>query len=476
MCYYLPMIINLPKNIQWVLNQLKAKNFEAFIVGGCVRDILLNREPQDWDITTNALPKDIQKIFLNSFYNNDFGTVGVIVEGETIEVTTYRADAKYSDKRHPDHITFSKTLGEDLKRRDFTINALAYDGNKIVDDYSGQADLSKKVIQCVGKPEERFSEDALRMLRAIRFAAQLDFQIDPKTWAAIKKLRNNIKFISQERIRDELVKIIKSDDSFRGIWLLKESGMQKIILPELEATVGIAQNRHHFYSVYTHSLFSLQFCPSDDYLVRIAALLHDIAKPQTKGGQGLNATFYNHEHLGVKITRQIMKRLKFSKEEINKVCHLVKNHMFYYNIGEITDAGVRRLIRRVGNENIKDLMDLRIGDRMGSGCQKEKPYKLEELENRIVKVQKDPIDTKMLKIDGNILQKQFNMKPGAKIGVIMHRLLEEVLDAPQKNTEEFMQKRTKSILEELKEMTEEQARCEMKKNREFLRDYNEENN
>ena len=364
------MIITLPKNIQWVLDQLKANNFQGFIVGGCLRDLLLNKEPQDWDITTNALPKDIQRIFLNSFYNNDFGTVGVMVEGETIEVTTYRSEAKYTDKRHPDKIKFGVSLEEDLMRRDFTVNALAFNGSEIIDNYFGQEDLNTKIIRCVGKPEERFNEDALRMLRAIRFSAQLDFQVEDKTWQAIKKLKNNIKFVSQERIRDEIVKIIKSGNPFRGFWLLKEAGLQKIILPELEATVGVAQNRHHIYTVYTHGLFSMQFCPSDDYLVRLSALLHDIAKPQTKGGHGLNATFYNHEHLGVKITRQIMKRLKFSNEEIKKVCHLVKNHMFYYNIGEITDAGVRRLIRRVGNENINDLMALRIADRMGSGCQK----------------------------------------------------------------------------------------------------------
>lgn len=470
------MLINLPAKIEFVLNQLKAHGFQAFVVGGCVRDLFINKEPKDWDITTNALPKDIQKIFLNSFYNNDFGTVGVLVEGETIEVTTYRSESKYTDKRHPDKIKFGVSLEEDLMRRDFTVNALAYDGNKIIDNYLGQKDLNNKIIRCVGKPEERFNEDALRMLRAIRFAAQLDYQIEKETWQAIIKYKNNIKLISSERIRDELIKIINADDAFRGFWLLKESGLQKIILPELEATVGVWQNRHHMYTVYTHSLFSLQFCPSDDYLVRLAALLHDIAKPQTKAGEGPNATFYNHEHLGVKFTRQIMKRLKFSNDEIMKVCHLVKNHMFYYNIGEITDAGVRRLIRRVGNENIQDLMAIRIADRMGSGCQKEKPYKLEELEQRMIKVQKDPIDTRMLKIDGNVLQKVFKMKPGAKIGVVMHLLLEEVLDDPNLNTEEYLLKKAQEIIKDIEKMTESEARKMMKENREFLKDYNEKNN
>lgn len=460
----------------FVLNQLKANNFEAFIVGGCLRDLLIGNEPKDWDVTTNALPKDIQKIFLNSFYNNSFGTVGVIVEGDTIEVTTYRSEAKYTDKRHPDKIKFGVSLEEDLKRRDFTINALAFDGNKTVDKFKGQKDLEARIIRCVGKAEDRFNEDALRMMRAIRFAAQLDFQIEKKTWQAIIKNKNNIKKISSERVRDELMKILKADDSFRGLWLLKESGIQKIILPELEKTVGVMQNKHHMYSVYYHSLLSVQFCPSDDPLVRLAAFLHDIAKPQTKGGEGADATFYNHEHLGVKFTKQIMRRLKFSNDEIAMVAHLVKNHMFYYNIGEITDAGVRRLIRRVGNENLKNLIDLRIADRMGSGCQKDKPYKLEELERRMIKVQKDPIDTRMLKIDGNILQKEFKMKPGAKIGIVMHLLLEEVLDDPKKNTEEYLFAQAKKIIADIKKMTEKEARNKMKENREFLRDYNEKNN
>lgn len=470
------MIIELPKNIEFVINQLKAGGFEAYVVGGCIRDLLMNKKPKDWDITTKAKPSDIQKIFVNSFYNNNFGTVGVNVEGETVEVTTFRSEAKYTDKRHPDKIEFGVSLEEDLKRRDFTMNALAYNGEKLVDKFKGKKDLEKRVICCVGKANERFNEDALRMMRAIRFAAQLNFAIEAKTWKAILKNKDNIKHISYERIRDEFVKIVDSENAFRGIWLLKESGIQEIILPELEETVGVAQNKHHPYTVYWHNLLSLQYCPSDDYLVKIAALFHDIAKPQTKDGQGQEATFYNHEHLGVKISKQIMRRFKFSNQEISKVAHLIKHHMFYYNIGEITDAGVRRLIRRIGNDHVQDLIDLRIGDRLGSACAKAKPYKLEELERRIVKVQKDPIDTRMLKINGNILQTQFKMKPGAKIGVVMHRLLEEVLDDPKKNTEEYLQKRVKEIVEGMVDMSEKQARDIMNKNREFLKDYNEKYN
>ncbi|MFH0818383.1 MAG: CCA tRNA nucleotidyltransferase [Patescibacteria group bacterium] len=466
----------MPKNVEFVLNQLKAGGFEAYIVGGSVRDILMDKEPKDWDVTTNATPQEIQKAFINSFYNNVFGTVGVVVEGDTVEVTTYRSETSYSDKRHPDKITFSKTLDEDLRRRDFTVNAMAYDGNSIIDNYSGKKDLEKKIIRAVGDPNERFNEDALRMLRAIRFSAQLDFYIEEQTWRAIIKLKKNIIHVSGERIRDELIKIIDSDDALRGMWLLKESGLQKIILPELESGVGVKQNKHHPYTVYFHNLLTMQYCPSENYLVKLAALFHDIAKPETKQGDDINATFYNHEHMGVKTTRQIMKRLKFSAEEISKVVHLVKNHMFYYNIGEITDAGVRRLIRRVGNDNIQDLLDIRIGDRLGSGCAKAKPYKLEELERRIIKVQKDPIDTRMLKINGHILCEQYGMEEGAKVGVIMHLLLEEVLDDPNLNTEEYLHQKAQELIKEHEKMSEEQARAVMKKNREFLQDYNDKNN
>ncbi|MFH1536793.1 MAG: HD domain-containing protein [Patescibacteria group bacterium] len=443
------MIIKLPEHIEFVLNQLKAGGFEAYIVGGCMRDLLMKKEPKDWDITTSALPKEIERTFTSSYYNNKFGTVVAQVNGEEVEITTYRSEANYSDKRHPDKVEFGVSLEEDLKRRDFTMNALAYDGKNTIDLFDGKKDIQNSKIKAINDPDERFNEDALRMLRAIRFSAQLNFNIEDKTYKSICKHKELIKHVSGERIRDELMKIIDSDDSLKGIWLLKESGLQKIILPELEENVGLAQNKHHPYTSYFHALLSMQFCPSDDPLVKLAALLHDIGKPQTKQGDGLNATFHNHEMVSRKLAKKIMRRLKFSKKEIDRTCHLIRHHMFYYNIGEISDAGVRRIIKRVGLEHLQDLIDIRIGDRLGSACPKAKPYKLQELENRIVEVQKDPIDTNMLVLDGHAIMGLTDLKPGPEIGIILNKLLEEVLDDPKLNNQGYLTKRAVEIYKEL---------------------------
>jgi len=439
------MQIKLPKKVAQILKQLKTAGYDAYIVGGCVRDILIAREPNDWDVTTSALPEDIQAVFPKSFYNNVFGTVGVPAEGEVIEVTTYRSDDKYTDKRHPEEIRFGVSLAEDLERRDFTINALAYDGEKVVDLFNGQTDLRAKIIRAVGQPQERFNEDALRLLRAIRFASQLGYQIEDQTWQAIKNQANGLKLVSAERVRDELLKILDSDDPFKGFWLLKESGLLRIIMPELLPGVGLDQNKHHVYTVFFHSLLAMQYCASDDPLVKLAALLHDVGKPQTKGGFGVNATFYQHEYVSAKLAGRIMQRLKFPRTDIERVTHLVRQHMFYYNIGEITDAGVRRLIKRIGAEHLKDLLDLRIGDRMGSGCLKEKPFKLVELERRIEKVSQDPINTSMLKIDGFRIMELLKLKPSKAVGIILNALLEEVLEDPSLNTMEYLEKRAIEI-------------------------------
>ncbi|MBU0731254.1 HD domain-containing protein [Patescibacteria group bacterium] len=439
------MIIKLPQHIEFILNQLKAGGFEAYIVGGCVRDILLDKEPKDWDITTSALPQDIEKAFTSTYYNNKFGTVVALIEGEEVEITTYRSEVNYSDKRHPDEVKFGVSLEEDLKRRDFTINAMAYDGQNMIDLFKGKADLKKRTIRAVGDANERYQEDALRMMRAIRFAAQLDFQIESKTWQAIIKNKELIKAVSGERIRDELMKIISSDDPFYGMWLMKESGLQAILLPELEKNVGLAQNKHHPYTAYYHALLSMAFTPSDDPLVKLAALFHDIGKPQTKEGEGEDASFHNHEIVSSKLTRRIMRRLKFPKKNIDRVSHLIRHHMFYYNIGEITDAGVRRILVRVGKHNLQDLIDLRIGDRLGSACAKAKPFKLVELEKRLIEVQKDPIDTNMLAIDGHDIMKLTDLPPGREIGLVLNQLLDEVLDDPKLNTREYLIKRAKEI-------------------------------
>lgn len=403
-----------------------------------MRDLIRGVEPKDWDITTSAKPEEIQKIFPDSFYNNDFGTVGLKTTEDVVEVTPFRSESGYSDKRHPDQITFGVSLQEDLARRDFTMNAMAFDGEKIIDPFDGKKDLSKKVIRAVGEPKERLREDALRLMRACRLAAELFFTIEHKNYAAIKQEAAGIKNISQERIRDELIKIMESDYPIYGIWLLRESGLLQHIMPELEEGVDMSQNLHHIYSVFFHNLLSLQYCPSDDYRVRLAALLHDIGKSRTKQGEGRNATFHGHEIVGAKMAQSLLKRLKFSKEDQEKITHLVRQHMFYYAIDEITDAGVRRIIKRIGPGSIKDILAVRVADRMGSGCQIEIPFKLKELQKRMEKVSQDPITTSMLAIDGRDLMKELGLEPGPRLGFLLNSLLEEVIDDPQKNNKEYL--------------------------------------
>lgn len=437
-----------PEAVQNIITELQKKKFEAFVVGGCMRDILLGITPYDWDITTNALPDDIQKIFPKSFYANQFGTVTVQQEGMNVEVTTYRSEANYSDKRHPDEVKFGVSLEEDLSRRDFTINAIASDGEKIIDPFRGMQDLKKKIIKAVGDPNERFSEDALRMLRAVRFTGSLRMEIEKATYQAIIKNQGLLKNLSKERIRDEIVKMLMSEDPFRSFWYLYQTGLLKRIIPELLEGEGVAQNKHHYYTILYHSLLSMAYCPSSDPMVKLAALLHDVGKPQTKEGKGADASFHKHEVVGAGMAKKIMNRMKFSNEEIRKVAHLVRHHMFYYSIGEISDAGVRRIIRRVGADNLGDIMDVRIGDRMGSGVQKEKPQKLMELEARITELQKDPITTSMLELDGNDIMKQLGLKPGRMVGIVLHTLLEEVLDNPKNNTKEFLENRVQELKEQ----------------------------
>ncbi|MFA6897624.1 MAG: HD domain-containing protein [Patescibacteria group bacterium] len=473
--------MKIPQEIQSISDKLEKSGFEAYVVGGSVRDFLMNKTPQDWDMTTNAKPEDLQAIFPHSFYNNTFGTVTVINEEtesenlKTVEITTYRTETEYSDSRHPDQVAFTSSLEEDLKRRDFTINAMALreraGEEEIVDLFGGKQDLKNKIIKAVGSPNDRFSEDALRMLRAVRFAVQLRFDIEKATFDSIKNNANLLEKVSAERIRDEFQKIILSEDPAKGVDLLRESGLLRYVIPELEAGIGVAQNRHHIYTIYEHLLMSLKTCPSGKLEVRLSALLHDIAKPQTKVGSGQDSTFYNHDYIGAKITEKILKRLKFSNKIVEKTSLLVKNHMFYYNTGEVSEAGVRRLIARVGRENLKDLMDLRIADRLGSGTPKAKPYKLRHLEYLIEKVSKDPISPKMLKINGQDIMELLHIQPGPKVGAILKVLLAEIIEDPEKNDPEYLEKRVKGLYElSLEDIRKSERIIEEKKEEEDLKD------
>lgn len=447
--------MKIPQEVEFVIKELQKTGYEAFMVGGCVRDLLRGEKPQDWDIATNAKPEEIKKIFPESFQDNRFGTVTFLTHSQDvtlkeIEITPYRIDESYSDKRHPDKIRWAKSIEEDLARRDFTINAMAADLNlKVIDPFGGKRDLEKKIIRAVGDPFKRFSEDALRMMRAVRFAVTLgtSWRIDEETEEAIKNNASFLQVISKERIRDEFLKIIMSPRADEGIEMMRKLGILKFVIPELEEGYGVSQNKHHIYDVYTHSLLSLKYAAQQGFnkYVRLAALFHDIAKPRVKKGEGPDATFYNHEVVGAKMTKKILERLRFPKKDIEKITKLVRYHLFYYNVGEVGESSVRRLIRKVGLENIQELVQLRMADRIGSGCPKALPYKLRHFLYVVDKVSQDPIDVKMLKIKGDDVMDLLKIKPGPKIGQILHILLEEVLEDPSKNKKEYLTKRVKEL-------------------------------
>jgi len=446
----------IPKEAKFVVDKLKKAGFEAYLVGGCVRDLLRNVEPEDWDVATNAKPKEIEKVFPKSFADNKFGTVTVLTGSKNpklkeIEITPFRIDEKYTDKRHPDKIKWAKSIKEDLTRRDFTINAMAAELKKakleVIDPFDGQKDLKNKIIQTVGKAEDRFSEDALRMIRAVRFAATLDFKIEKKTSQAIKKNSPWLQAISKERIRDEFLKIIMAERAADGIKLLRELKLSKYIIPELEESYKISQNKHHIYDCYEHALFSLKYAAEKNFnkYVRLAALFHDIGKPRAKRGEGSDATFYGHEIVGARMTVQILNRLRFSKKDIEKIVKLVKYHLFYYNVDEVGEASVRKLVRRVGIENMDELLQVRMADRIGSGVPKAEPYKLRHLRYIIEKVSQDPISVKMLKVSGNDVMRILDIKPGPKIGWVLDILMGYVLTDPKKNKKDFLEKEIKKL-------------------------------
>ncbi len=454
------MIKSIPQEVKQVLQALTDAGFEAYIVGGCVRDLTVKCSPKDWDITTNAKPEQVQEIFPDSFYENNFGTVGVKVnpfltvgkkdrEHDIVEVTTYRIESTYSDNRRPDEIKFAKTLEEDLSRRDFAMNALALDiNNNLLDPFNGQEDINKKLIRAVGDPTERFDEDALRMMRAVRFAAELNFTIEEKTLEATRMKSSLINKISIERVRDEFTKIMMSEHPRHGIQMLHDTNLLSHFLPELELGIGVEQNHHHTLTVWEHNLKAADKCPSRKLEVRLATLFHDIGKPESKQGEGRDCTFYNHEYISARLTKNIMKRMRFSKSITEKTVLLVRNHMFYYSVDEVTETAVRRIIKKVGLQNMKDLIDVRIGDRLGSNTPKAKPYKLRHFEYIIDKVSNDPVTVKMLKLNGDIMIKDLSFKPGPQIGAILNVLLAETIEDPSKNTLEYLSERAVLLKDE----------------------------
>ncbi len=443
----------IPEFVKSVSAGLEDAGFSAYLVGGCVRDLMIGREPKDWDITTSATPEDIIKIFPKTVYENVFGTVLVVNEetSESVEVTPFRKEGKYTDRRHPDNVVFSTDIRDDLSRRDFTINAMAYRiGNgELVDLYNGQADLKKKIIRTVGNSDERFGEDPLRLMRAIRFAAELGFTIEQDATISIATNSELIKHISFERIRDEFIKIINSDSPALGIDMMRRFSLLGSIIPELLDGVGCIQGGAHKYDVYEHLLHALQHAADKKFgfHIRLAALFHDIGKPATRRpGEKKAYTFYGHEVVGARMVKKIMDRLKFSKSDIELVYKFVRYHMFFSDTEVITLSPVRRMIANVGVEHIWELMEVRECDRVGM-AKAEAPYRLRKYHAMIEQALRDPISVKQLRVNGESL-KEIGITPGPRMGFILLALLEEVIEDPSKNTEEYLLERV-SVLDKL---------------------------
>src|SRR3989338_1927328 len=466
----------IPKEVSRVTEKLEEAGFEVFLVGGCVRDLILGREPKDWDVTTNAKPEEIIALFDKTFYENDYGTVGVVIarEGEDaesagealiVEVTPYRIESKYSNNRHPDSVVFSQKLEDDLKRRDFTINALAYSvpaspvgrshglsaqAGTITDLYRGEKDMKDKIIRTVGDPVDRFTEDGLRILRAVRLSCELEFEISPETEKAIFENAHLLKNISMERIRDEFTKIIMSNRPIDGLLTMRKLGILKYVVPELEKTVGVEQNQAHAYDVWEHLIRSVQCAADKNYPleIRLAALFHDISKPESRrrNNEQNTWTFYGHEVLGARVTRKILENLRYPSKIIEKVVTLARWHMFFSDTEQITLSAVRRMIVNVGRDNIWDLMNVRICDRIGTGRPKEDQYRLRKYHAMIEEALRDPVSVGMLKINGKRLMDVTHETAGPKIGYVLHALLEEVLEEPKKNTEEYLENRAKELV------------------------------
>lgn len=452
----------MPPQAQTIINTLKKAGHEAYAVGGSVRDTIMGRITKGWDFTTNATPEEILAIFPDSFYDNQFGTVGIKIyqftnptnkthEEQKIvdiyEVTTYRSEKGYTDRRHPDTIIWGKTIEEDLARRDFTINAIAWDGATLIDPYGGQKDIQDAIIRAVGNPQDRFAEDALRMMRAVRLAAELGLRIEEATLAGITTNAKLITNISMERIRDELLRILAAQYAADAILVLKTIGLLSLIIPEFDAAFQTQQKspkRHHMYDVGTHSVMALKFCPSPDPIVRLATLLHDIGKPKTfhKDSTGL-ITFYNHEVAGTRIVRNIVERLRLSKKQAELVLTLVRWHQFSVDERQ-TDAALRRFIRRVGKENLDAMLALRIGDRLGGGAL-ETSWRLELYKKRLVEVQKQPFTVHDLLVDGHDVMQELGVKPGPIIGKILDQLFAEVEAGTLKNERNVLLARMKEL-------------------------------
>ncbi len=449
------MNYTVPSEVSAVAETLEKNGFAAYLIGGCVRDMLIGKTPKDWDITTPATPQEIQGLFTETFYENSYGTVGIVTDSsdpslKVIEVTPFRTEGEYSNARHPDSVSFGTSIEDDLRRRDFTVNAIAYrpkDGS-IIDLFGGEEDMRAQRLRAVGTAEKRFSEDALRMLRAVRLSAELDFAIELETMTAISMHAHKLEVISRERIRDEFLKIINSERPLPALYIAERLGLLKYILPELRDGIGCAQNQAHSFDVFEHLLRTVQ-CAADNKwseTVRLSALLHDIGKPASRrwSEEKGDWTFYGHEVIGARMVKKIADDLRLPKQQSEDIERLVRWHMFFSDPDQITLSAVRRVIANVGKEHIWDLLNLRVCDRIGTGRPKAHPFRLRKYISMVEEALRDPISVGQLKITGTDVSRIVGA-PGPRVGWILHALLEEVLDDPSKNNPECLAKQARTL-------------------------------
>ena len=433
--------LKVPADVESVVDRLLDAGHDAYVVGGSVHDALRGVDPHDWDVTTDATPEQIQKVFARSLYNNRFGTVVVRSGAHEIEVTTYRTEAEYSDHRRPDSVAFTASLHEDLARRDFTMNAMAWrparggTPGELIDPFGGRTDLDARLLRAVGDADERFKEDALRTLRAVRFATLLDLRIEPKTLDAIRRNASLTASLSGERIQQEMMKMLGAARPSVALQLLSDTGVLAVICPELEECKYTPQEKAAAENVFEHLLATVDATPANDPVLRLAGLFHDIGKPETFS----DGHFHQHQFVGEAKARAILRRWKIDKETVSEVAHLIRNHMFWYQT-EWNGSAVRRFIRTIGLENIPALFALRRADNIGSGAKSPRMYALEALWQRV----QEEIDAanafslRDLRIDGNDLRTELGVPQGPAIGRILNALFERVTEEPALNTRETL--------------------------------------
>lgn len=426
-----------PTEVREAARRLRAAGGQAWVVGGSVRDRLLARRARDWDLATDLRPEQVQQIFGRTHaVGARFGTVVWVGSHGTYEITTFRDDGDYSDGRRPDQVRFTDDVEGDLLRRDFTINALAYDpfAGQLLDPAGGCADLERGLIRTVGDPEERFSEDALRLLRAVRLAVQLDFEIERSTFRALVRLAPSIERISAERVRAEIDRLLQEKRPARGFDVLYETGLLRRILPELATCYGVPQNPYHAFDVFHHSLAALEHATPKNPVVRLAALLHDVGKPETRIETEGSATFFAHQFRSEKHAQRALRRLRYSNQQREAVAHLVRHHMFHYT-PDWSDAAVRRFVRQVGPDRVPDLFAMRSADTLGNGLRRKSADELDELSRRIdgILAARNAIGFQELAVDGHDLMAELGLPSGPTVGDLLSQLLEAVLDDPALN-------------------------------------------